>query len=224
MNKKYYIYKLNLLLLNIFSILLLIGVILFTGIIFYIFKIDISFNNINIFLLLILYFLYMIAHELLHSLSYWLYGAKYKNIVYGMAIEKSILYCLCKENISRKNILNSLMFPLFYLGIVTYIISLIIKSPYLLILSIFNISGSIGDIFMFNFIRKLDKTVEYSEFDDEVSFGIYTDKIDIEKPFGLIYVGKTEKLKREDYTKIKISKVSYLLIVVVLISLFVLLI
>lgn len=85
-------------------------------------------------------------------------------------------------------------------------------------LSIFNISGCIGDLFMFSFIRKLDDDIEYSEYDDPVSFGIYS-KEDITKikSFGLKYVGCANVLKREDMKKITVSKPSIVFIVVIVI-------
>ena len=81
--------------------------------------------------------------------------------------------------------------------------------PFLHLLSICNISGSAGDIIMFMFILNLPKDIEYSEYDSEISFGIFTDKkIENEKHFGLKYLGTKEKLKREDKKKLKISKQS----------------
>ena len=102
--------------------------------------------------ILVLLILYMLLHELLHGIGYRITGSKSNKIKYGIELEKGIFYCLCKQNVNKKNIMNSLLFPLFYIGIVTYILSFILISHYLLILSIFNISGCVGDIFTFLFI------------------------------------------------------------------------
>jgi len=218
-DKKYYIFTLDMNFLNIFSFILFFFVIILTLIIdkkFLIDSINYTFSTEKLLITFILVFLYLILHELLHSIGYYLYGAKYKNIVYGIQLEKGIFYCLCKQNIKKKNILNSLMFPFFYIGIITYTISFIINNKYLLILSIFNISGCIGDIFTFLFMIKLDKDIEFSEFDNTTSFAIYTDKdISKENPLGLKYISTKNNIIRKDYQKIKISKWSYLILILI---------
>ena len=55
--------------------------------------------------------IYFSIHELLHGLGYVLGGAKSKNIKYGVALERGILYTLCREEITKKNILISLCMP-----------------------------------------------------------------------------------------------------------------
>ena len=220
-DKKYYIFTLNMNFLNIFSFIILFLVVGLTLIIdkeFLISSINYTFVVERLLITFVLVFGYLMLHEILHSIGYYIYGAKYKNIVYGIELEKGIFYCLCKQNINKKNIMNSLMFPLFYIGIVTYIVSFILDSSYLLILSIFNISGCVGDIFTFLFMLKLDDDIEFSEFDDTTSFGIYTDKdISKNKYLGLKYIETRECLDRNEYTKIKVSKISYIILIVILV-------
>lgn len=206
--------------LNIASFLLLFLVVGITILIdkkFLIDSIYYTFAPENLLLTFILIILYLMLHELLHSIGYYLYGAKYKNIIYGIELEKGIFYCLCKQNVNKKNIMNSLMFPLFYIGIITYILSFIFNSHYLLILSLFNISGCVGDIFTFLFISKLDKDIEFSEFDDTTSFGIYSNKdLSKGKYLGIKYIETKEELNRNDFKKIKVSKISYIILILML--------
>jgi hypothetical protein len=223
--KKYYIFSLDMTFLNIFSFVILALVIGLTIIIDKNFLMDSiiwTFAPNRLFLTFVLIILYLMLHEVLHSIGYYIYGAKYKNIVYGIELEKGIFYCLCKQNVNKKNIMNSLLFPLFYIGIVTYIIGFIFNSYYLLILSIFNLSGCVGDIFTFLFIRKLDKNIEFSEFDDTTSFGLYSDKdLSKGKYLGIKYVCNCEKIERNDYKKIKVSKISYIILFVMLVLSFI---
>ena len=220
-DKKYYIFTLNMNFLNIFSFIILFLVVGLTLIIdkeFLISSINYTFAVERLLITFVLVFGYLMLHEILHSIGYYIYGAKYKNIVYGIELEKGIFYCLCKQNINKKNIMNSLMFPLFYIGIVTYIVSFILDSSYLLILSIFNISGCVGDIFTFLFMLKLDDDIEVSEFDDTTSFGIYSDKDSSKNKYlGLKYIETRECLDRNEYTKIKVSKISYIILIVILV-------
>ena len=124
MKKKYYIYEININILNIISILLLVLMSLLSFILNKTLLIK-SFIINDYFIFILGFVCYLIIHEILHSISYVTHGAKFKNIIYGMALEKGVLYCLCKENINKKNILISLMYPLFFIGILTYIVSLI---------------------------------------------------------------------------------------------------
>ena len=65
---------------------------------------------------------------------------------------------------------------------------------------------------------KLDDDIEFSEFDDTTSFGIYTDKdISKNKYLGLKYIETRECLDRNEYTKIKVSKISYIILIVILV-------
>lgn len=210
-NKKYYIFEMKMGILNVLSIVLLITCSLLTLLIYKIFNIDFIFifNN-QLGIILLTYLIYMILHEILHSVGYILFGADPSKITFGAHLEKGILCCLCKQNISRKNILNSLLFPFFYLGIVTYIIGIIFNNHLLVILSILNISGCIGDLVMFKFFIKL-KNIEYSEFDNPIRFAVYS-KEDLSKvnPYGLKYIETLEKIERNDLKRLKISKLSYL--------------
>lgn len=218
MKKKYYMFKMNMTFMNLFSI----GLIILSSFIFYLIYGNNSFSILrevyNPFILL--YLPYLIFHELLHSLSYVIYGADFNKITYGAHLEKGVLCCLCKQNITKKNILHSLLYPFIFIGIITFIIGLLINNPLLILLSLANISGCSGDLIMFYHLSRLHN-YEFSEYNDPTSFGIYTkEDLSKKKMFGLDYVGDKTKLERDDLKKIDISKIS----VILLLSFYVLLI
>jgi len=160
MKKEYYVFKMNLVMLNVMAIIIAVVV----GVAAYLIDSNLVmrcfalFDDTKMSLLLLPSMLgYMILHELLHALGYIVNGAKSEKITFGMELEKGVLYCLCKQDVSRKNILNASMYPLFFIGIVTFVVSIIFKMPLLLLLSVINISGAAGDIMYFIFISKLDK-------------------------------------------------------------------
>lgn len=221
MKKEYYVFKINLKVLNIianliFIVLFVMLLLLFPNIIFKFFEYSENFSF--CLLLLPIMILYFGLHEIFHAIGYLLYGAKLKKLTFGMELEKGVFYCLCKQDISKRNILNSVMFPLFYLGIVTLIIGIIFKLPLLSMLSILNISGATADIMYFIFIIKLPKDVKFSELDDGTSFAILSDTdISKVKHFGLDYVGKKDKIERKDFKRIKISKLSYVVLIITII-------
>ena len=214
---KYYIFKMNLTVLNIFSFVLL-GIFIGIGILIYKdFWKEYTNNFFKMGLFLLAYFGYMLLHELLHAFSYRIHGAKGKNITFGVHLEKSILCCLCKQDISKRNICTSLLYPFFFLGVVTYIVGAVFKLPMLFLLSIFNLSGCIGDLVMFMFISKLPKDIKYAEYDDPTSFAILSSEdLSDRKPFGLQYIEKKDKLEQKDMKKVRISKMSIAFIFVLL--------
>lgn len=215
--KKYYIFELNMGIINTFSIIIFILLIILSRFINP--KVS-DMTSIDLIPLLIGYIIYMLLHELLHSLGYVLHGAKFKNIVYGAYLEKGVLYCLCKQNISKKNILNSILFPLFYIGIITYIIAMTFNVPILLYLSILNITGCSGDILMFLYIMKLDKSIEFSEFDNPIQFAIHSNE-DVSKisHFGLNFVKEKTTIPRKNLKKFEISKGSIIIAIILAIIL-----
>ena len=218
-NKKYYLFQMKLLPLNIISFVLLfimIGITYFINKDFFFESLKSTYDSFGLFLILMIGF--MVFHELLHSISYCIYGGDFKNVVYGIEFEKGVFYCLCKQNINKLNILNSLFFPLFYIGVVTYIIGMVFELPMLTWLSAYNISGCSGDIIMFIYMSRLNKNIEFTEFDDTTSFAIYSeDDVSKMNHFGLKYLGCFDKVERNDLTKIKISKKSWFVLALILI-------
>lgn len=204
MKKKYYIFEMDMWWLQIVSAIILILLLFFT---YYIYPEFTIFDN-SFAIAFIFMIPYMILHELLHSIAYVINGAKFKNITYGMHLEKGILCCLCKQNIGKKNILISLLSPFILIGVLTYIIGIFINNQLLVILSIFNLSGCAGDLIMFISLSKL-KNFEFSEYDNPLAFGLCSNedlsKIELK---GLKYIDCSTKLDKKDRKKIKISKSS----------------
>lgn len=218
MKKEYYIFKINLKMLNIvanllFIFLFIMLLIFFPNIIIGFFEYSEKFSFCLLFLPVMM--LYMAGHEIFHAIGYLLYGAKLNTLTFGMELEKGVFYCLCKQDIRRKAILNSVLFPFFYLGVVTLIISLIFNLPLLAILSILNISGATADIMYFIFLIKLPKDIKFSELDDGVAFAILSD-IDVSKVkhIGLNFIEKKDTIERNDFKRVKISKLSYIVLII----------
>ena len=216
--KKYHLFKMDLKVLNIVSILILLIVLLFTFIFFrnnFISMFSL-FNRASFCILLLpMMIFYFMLHEIFHAVGYVIHGADFKKITFGMELEKGVFYCLCKQDIKRNTILLSLIYPLFFIGFVTYIIAIIFNLDILLLLSIINISGAAGDIMYFMFIVKLNKEVLFSEMDDGTSFVLQNiDDVNKYKHFGLEYCGVIDKVKRKDFKKLYVSKLSFVVLIV----------
>ena len=219
MKKKYYFFKMNDTTLSVLPFVILVielGLLYFFDHKLLLQIKDIFLNDIVTFLILML--AYCAVHEFFHSLAYIVHRIPFDKITYGIALEKGVFYCLCKQNIKRNMILRALLYPFFFLGIVTLIIGIVFDIPMLSFLSIFNITGCSGDLVMFFFILKFDKDIEFSEFDSEISFALYTDK-DISKTkfLGIDYIECKDTIKREDLKKVKVSKHSLLALIVIVI-------
>ena len=212
--KKYYLFEMKGMFLQILSIVILIIMVFLT----YLLNHNIRVTDVDLILIFFLMIPYLVFHEILHSLSYVLNGAKFKNITYGVHIEKGVLCCLCKQNISKRNILISLITPFVVIGVVTYIIGMILNNFLLIALSIINISGCSGDLIMFFDFLKL-KDFEYSEYDNPMAFGIYT-KNDLSntKLLGLKFIKKEDQLEIKDLRKVSISKFSIIVLIIYLLT------
>ena len=66
----------------------------------------------------------------------------------------------------------------------------------------------------FLFIIKLPKDIKFSELDDGVAFAILSDKdVSKIKHYGLDFVEKKDTIKRTDFKKIRVSKLSYIVLI-----------
>ena len=199
--------------LQVISIIILIVMLILTAYL----SNNIIITNKDLKLIFLLIIPYLILHELLHGVAYVINGANFKNITYGAHIEKGILCCLCKQNVSKRNILISLLFPFIIIGVITYIIGILINNTVLVWLSILNISGCSADLIMFLDLLKL-KDFEYSEYDNPMAFGLYTNKdLSKTKLFGLKYIGEAKALEKNNMEKVSISKFSIITFIIFII-------
>ena len=211
---KYYTYKLDLLIMNILAVVLMTFLMILTC---FITKSVDFIDKINVFTFVCLFF-WCFLHELLHGIGFIILGkVNKKNIVFGVELEKGIFYCMCKEKVTKANILIALLFPVVFIGIFTYLIGIYFGSTLLIILSILNISCAIGDLLMALDICLMPNDIFYIDLDDTTSFTILS-KNDLSKNkyFSIILNkhGKyNDSIRAKDYTKLKISKGSKYFIV-----------
>ena len=214
----YYTYKLNMPILNILAILLLL---LISSIVFLMEYQDSYTIHFKTSILFILMFVWLIIHEILHGIGFSLFKCvKKANITFGMFLEKGVFYCMCKQNIPKKVILTSLLFPITIIGIITLIIGMIFNQYELVLLSILNIVSSIGDIVMTIYFLKAPKDIIYLDLDDVTSFTVISSKpLENIKVPGIMLEKKgtydKNKMFAKDKRKLVISKASYILIGVI---------
>lgn len=215
-SKKAYIYKMklgpaNLLCLGILVLLYVITIVLFHV------KVNLSGNTILLFVLMILY---LMLHEFLHGVGYFIGGVKRKNIQYGIRLEKGIFYAMAYQELTKKNILISLQMPFMVIGVITYVISIIFNIPLLALLSIINISGASMDLAMFYYICRL-KDVTYSESGEPDEFVLISSEDLTKKKSLFLKVVNVKDYKKSDYEfpknkKIDITKTSIVILILFL--------
>lgn len=174
-NLKYYTYELDIGVLNILAILLFLVLFL----LMYLLGYDLAklFLVGDIVVILVLLVFWLMLHEVLHGIGFSIFkSVDRKNVVYGMALEKGVFYCMCKQKIRKNVIFAALLFPLIIIGVITLIIGCIINSYLLMLLSILNIMGSIGDIMMSIYFYKCPDDVIYLDLDDCTSFTVLSKK------------------------------------------------
>ena len=166
--------------------------------------------------------LWMILHEILHGIGFMIFReVKLKNITYGIALEKGVFYCMCKQKISKKVILTSLLFPLTIIGIITLFIGIKMDNSLLVLLSIYNIMGASGDIIMTCFFLFCPNDIIYLDLDDCTSFTVLSksDITSIKVP-GIKLVDSgiyDNKMTSKDKRHIVISKTSFIILLVIFI-------
>ncbi len=218
--EKYYTYKLNMIILNILAILLFIFVSGIVLLIEYHDSYSIHYSMITLFLVM---FLWLVIHEILHGIGFSLFKEVDKrNITFGAALEKGVLYCMCKQNIHKKVILVSLAFPVTIIGVLTLIIGMWLNQFELVFLSILNIVSSIGDIVMIIYFLKAPNDIIYLDLDDCTSFTVVSkEPLEHIKVWGIKLVDEgiydAKKMYSKDRRRLIISKFSYWLFFIFLI-------
>ena len=215
-SKKTYVYKMNLVTANVLCILILI---LFKVIAVY-FKINVFQMN-NWFLVFLLMVLYLMLHELLHGLGYFIGGTKREYITYGIELEKGIFYAMAYSKLTKKNILISLQMPFMVIGVITYVIGIIFNIPLLVFLSIVNLSGAAMDLAMFIYFLRLPKDFTYSESGNPDEFVIISSEDLTKKKSIFLKLVEVKDYKEKDFEfknlkKIKVTKASIILLVLFL--------
>ena len=219
-NISYYTYTLDITILNILSLILFI---IISSLIFIIEYHDNYIITNSSSTIIISMLLWLVIHEILHGIGFAIFkSVTKKNITYGIALEKGILYCMCKQPISKKVIMTSLLFPFTIIGVFTLIIGTLLNSYYLVLLSIINIVSSIGDLTMTFYFLKCPKDITYLDLDDCTSFTVISStNLENIKVLGikLIKTGlyNSKRMIAKDRRRLIISRKSYFILGIILI-------
>ena len=120
---------------------------------------EISVSSLIVFAIYIVgYFLFIIVHELLHGVSFRIFGKVSKeDIVFGVILKSGLAYCVSKIPVTVYASRLSLMMPVYVICLPLYILSIILGDVWMGIYAILLFSGSVGDIYYLWKLRKKDK-------------------------------------------------------------------
>ena len=214
MKKKFYLFEFNTLVLNGLALLLLI--IGFGGFVLTLnsgLHLDFDFDK-EYKLFIVLLAPYFVLHEIVHYIGFIINGANPKKLCFGVHLEKGVLCTSCKQRVSKKCVLWSLMYPFLFIGVFTLILGFIFNSIILVLLSITNMAGAAGDLAMFFSLLKI-KDFEYYEYDNPIGFALVSSHdLSKEKMFGLKFVEVRDNVECHVDKLVTVSKKSITYIVI----------
>lgn len=112
-----------------------------------------QFNNMT--LIIIIYLLSVVVHELIHGLFFAMFAKeRFKSIEFGIIWKSLNPYCYCSEPINKPQYMTALLMPGFILGVCTGVIGIIIGNASLLAFGALNMLSAGGDIFIARLILK----------------------------------------------------------------------
>lgn len=147
--------------LNVYAILLIAVLVVPTVMIFGSYSVEIA--GIQSLYLLFVYMLsfivFVIIHELLHGISFVIFGkVKFKELRFGIIWKSGMAYCISTVPVKMSASRISLMMPVYAVCIPMYIVGISMNNFGIAILSIFFLSGSVADFYYMWISRKADRS------------------------------------------------------------------
>ena len=152
------------------GLLVLVPAVLLYGLPFYfIWKNDLNFRELvdaftwaATFKWVAIFFLGIIAHELVHGITWALFAKKgFRSIRYGVMWKLLTPYCHCKEPLMIRHYIIGAITPFIFVGLLPAIYAIATGSVGWLVFGIFYTVGAIGDFMIIDLLRK-EKMTDYA--------------------------------------------------------------
>ncbi|WP_156299099.1 DUF3267 domain-containing protein [Streptobacillus canis] len=129
--------------------------------------------SINPFLILLIYFILIVIHELIHGIFFAIFAEKgFKDISFGIVWKHLTPYCSCVSPLRLKEYLIGALMPLVILGIIPTLLSVILGRFDLLFIGLPMVTGAFGDILIVrNILKNIDKQKEILILDHPTEIG-----------------------------------------------------
>ena len=166
---------------NIFGILVLVPTVLLSGIPYFLIwrntlavKLPQFFNLKYLIAGVVIFFLGIVAHELIHGIVFAKYAKSgFRAIKFGILLKMLTPYCHCKEMLKVKHYLIGAVMPAIILGIIPLIVALCTGNPGILFFGILFTVAASGDFLMIKLLWKEDKESWVQDHPSEAGCYIY---------------------------------------------------
>ena len=116
--------------------------------------------QLNTLLFILILFLGIVLHELVHGVMFSIYSQKkWKSVSFGFMWKYLMPYCSCDECLAYKPYVLSGIMPTIIVGFLPYVIALLLGSNALMQFSFYMILGGGGDMYIIYTIRKYKKAI-----------------------------------------------------------------
>lgn len=175
---------------NIYAVLMIVPIAIVYGVPFYFLWSDIftkeAFVNVldnplgtYVSSTLIVFILGIIVHELIHGITWAIFADKgFKSIKFGVMWKMLTPYCHCKEPLLIKQYLLGAIMPAIILGVIPAVISMFTGSIALLVFGAFFTLAAGGDFIMVNLLRNEKMNDLVQDHPSEMGCYIYREKGD----------------------------------------------
>ena len=115
-------------------------------------------QKLNPFLVIIIYIILIVFHELIHGFFFGIYAkGGFKTVRFGVHWKAMIPYCTCNETINVQQYRIVALMPTVILGFIPLIVGFIIGEINTIAISALMVVGGFGDFLMIWMLRKLKK-------------------------------------------------------------------
>ena len=106
------------------------------------------------------FIVFIIVHEFLHGVAFFLFGkVKFRNLKFGGIIKSGAAYCVSMVPVKVSASRLSLMMPIYVVCLPLYVYSLFAQNLIISILALLYFTGSVGDLYYMWKLRKTDKNL-----------------------------------------------------------------
>ena len=144
--------------LNVYAILLMVIGLVINHMVFMNREIELLIKPLTGILVMLSFLVYIVVHEMLHGLAFSVFnGNSIKELKFGFVLKSGMAYCISTVPVKVRPARLSLMMPVYVVCIPMYITAVVLGSYWLGLITIFFLSGSIGDFYYIWKLRGTDK-------------------------------------------------------------------
>ncbi|WP_035571001.1 DUF3267 domain-containing protein, partial [Halonatronum saccharophilum] len=133
-------------------------------------------NLINFILFIIMLFLGMQTHELLHGVGFIIFGkVQLKNLKFGIKYKEAILYTHCIVPVKMKVYRIAILLPGIILGAIPSIVGLFLGNHWLVLYGVIMISGAATDFVVFWKSKEIESQEYVIDHSNKIGFEIIKD-------------------------------------------------